>query len=60
LRLAGALVRRDGVLAAEHLQGRVSLDAMLLADFLLDGAVDLGQIDVLLGEGFGSLLVLGS
>jgi hypothetical protein len=59
LRLAGALVRRDGVLAAKHLQGRISLNAMLLADVLLDGAVDLGQVDVLLGEGFGSLLVLG-
>jgi hypothetical protein len=59
LSLAGALVGRHGVLAAEHLQGRVSLDAMLLADVLLDGAVNLGQVDVLLGEGGGSLLVLG-
>jgi hypothetical protein len=32
---------------------------MLLADVLLDGAVNLGQVDVLLGEGGGSLLVLG-
>jgi hypothetical protein len=32
---------------------------MLLADVLLDGAVNLGQVDVLLREGFGSLLVLG-
>lgn len=57
--LALALVGRDGVEATEDLEGRVALNAMLLAQLGLLSAVDLGELDVLLLEGGGSLLVLG-
>jgi hypothetical protein len=39
---------------------RVTLDAMVLAELGLDGAVDLGELDVLLLEGGGGLLVVWS
>lgn len=57
--LALTLVGGDGVEATEDLEGRVTLNAMLLAQLGLLSAVDLGELDVLLLEGGGSLLVLG-
>lgn len=43
----------------EDLEGRVSLNVEVLAEISLLSAVDLGELDVLLLEGGGSLLVLG-
>ena len=57
--LALALVGGDVVKATEDLEGRVALDAELRAEVGLLRAVDLGELDVLLLEGRGSLLVLG-
>lgn len=59
LGLTGATVVGGGALA-EDLEGGVALDAVLLADSLLLGAVDLGELDVLTLEGGGGLLVVGS
>lgn len=55
-----ARVGRDVVGAAEDLEGGVALNAVLLAEIRLLSAVDLDELDVLLLEGGGSLLVLGS
>lgn len=57
--LALALVGSDVVKAAEDLESRVALNAMLLAEVGLLCAVDLGDLDVLLLERGGSLLILG-
>jgi hypothetical protein len=57
--LALASVGGDGLEAAEDLEGRVTLNAILLAEVGLLSAVNLGELDVLLLEGGGSLLVLG-
>lgn len=59
--LALSVVGRDVILAAEDLERRVALDAVLLAQIGLLGAVNLGELDVrVLGlEGRGRLLVLG-
>lgn len=57
--LALALVGGDGIEATEDLEGRVTLNTVLLAELSLLSAVDLGELDVLLLEGGGSLLVLG-
>lgn len=57
--LALALVRGNVVKAAEDLEGGVALNTVLLAEVLLLCAVDLHQLDVLLLEGGGGLLVLG-
>jgi hypothetical protein len=56
--LALALVGGDVVQATEHLESRVSLNAMLLAKIGLFCAVDLYELDILLLERRGSLLVL--
>lgn len=45
--------------AAEDLEGGVTLNAVVLAEVGFLSAVDLGELDVLLLEGSGSLLVLG-
>lgn len=57
--LALAGVGRDVILAAEHLEGRVSLNAICLAELSLLCAVDLDKSNVLLLQGGGGLLVLG-
>ena len=55
--LALALVGRDVVQATEDLEGRVALNAILLAEISLLSAVDLGELDVLLLQRRRSLLV---
>lgn len=57
--LALATVGGDVVKALEDLEGGVALNAVILAEVSLLSAVDLGELDVLLLEGGGSLLVLG-
>lgn len=58
--LALASVGADVLSTTEDLEGRVSLDTVLLAEVGLLSAVDLCELDVLLLERGGSLLVLGS
>lgn len=55
-----ALVRADVVGATEDLEGRVAFNAVGLAELRLLCAVDLGKLDVLLLQGGGGLLILGS
>ena len=57
--LALATVGADVIRATEDLEGRVTLNTVLLAEVGLLGAVDLCELDVLLLEGGGGLLVLG-
>lgn len=57
--LALSSVGRDVVRATEDLEGRVTLNTIVFAEISLLSAVDLGELDVLLLEGGGSLLVLG-
>ena len=57
--LALARVGSDVLEATEDLEGGVTLNAVVLAEVGLLSAVDLGESDVLLLEGSGSLLVLG-
>lgn len=57
--LALTAVGSDVVKATEDLEGGVTLNAVGLAEVSLLSAVDLGEADVLLLEGGGSLLVLG-
>lgn len=57
--LALALVGGDDVEATEDFEGRVTLNAVLLAQLGLLSAIDLSELDVLLLEGGSSLLVLG-
>lgn len=59
LRLAWALVGGDIVRAAEDLESGVALDAILLAEILLLGAVDFGEGDLLVFERRGGFFVLG-
>ena len=59
MRLAGAGVGLDVLGATEDLESRVALDAVGLAEVLLLGAVDLGELDLLVFEGGGRFLVLG-
>lgn len=47
------------VKATEDLQGGVALNTKLLAQIGLLGAVHLNELDILLLQGGGSLLVLG-
>ncbi len=54
-----ASVWGDVVKTTEDLEGRVTLDAVILAEIGLLSAVDLGEPDVLLLESGSSLLVLG-
>jgi hypothetical protein len=53
-------VGRDVLLSTEDLESRVSLNAIILAELRLLCAVNLDERNVLLLEGCGSLLVLGS
>jgi hypothetical protein len=55
--LAG--VWRDGLGAAENLEGGIALDAIFLAKVLLLGAVDLDERNILLLERRRRRLVLG-
>ena len=57
--LALAGVGGDVVGATEDLEGGVSLNAILAAELGLLCAVDLGELDVLLLKGGGSLLIFG-
>lgn len=57
--LALARVGSDVLEATEDLEGGVTLNTVVLAEVGLLSAVDLGESDVLLLEGSGSLLVLG-
>lgn len=57
--LALTTVGSDVVKTTEDLEGGVTLNAVGLAEVSLLSAVDLGEADVLLLEGGGSLLVLG-
>lgn len=57
--LALARVGSDIVKATEDLEGGVTLDALVFAEVGLLGAVNLGELDVLLLESCGGLLVLG-
>lgn len=57
--LALALVGGDVIQAAEDLEGGVALHAEGLAEIGLLCAVNLGELDVLLLQCSGSLLVLG-
>ena len=52
-----ALVGGDVLWAAEDLEGRVSLNTVLLAELRLLCAVDLDELDVLLLQGCGGLFV---
>jgi hypothetical protein len=57
--LALALVGDNVLGSTEDLESWVALNAILLAKVLLLCAVDLGELNVLLLQGGGSLLVLG-
>ena len=57
--LALATVGSDVLKATENLKGRVTLNTVVLAEVSLLSAVNLGELDVLLLKGGGSLLVLG-
>lgn len=57
-RLALAAVGGDIVKATEDLEGGVALDTVVGAELLVLGAVDLDELDALLGEGGSGLLVL--
>jgi hypothetical protein len=57
--LAGTVVV-GGNTVAEHLEGGVAVNVVLLANILLNSAVDLGKLDAGLLEDGGGLLVLRS
>lgn len=57
--LALASIGGNVIRAAEDLESGVALDTVLLAKLSLFGAVNLGELDVLLLQRGGSLLVLG-
>ena len=57
--LALASVGSDVLKATEDLEGRVTLNTVVLAEVSLLSAVNLGELDVLLLQGGSSLLVLG-
>ncbi|KAF5125953.1 hypothetical protein E5D57_010647 [Metarhizium anisopliae] len=57
--LALAIVGGDIVNAAENLEGGITLDAVLLAEFSFFSAVNLGELDVLFFQSGSSLLVFG-